>query len=395
MTRKDTLPPAPLAAEPFIEEACRIAGLSDFGPEGWREAFDVLLRSINTEAHLSEAGFEMFHGWVLRRLTNRLRVIDWVKTHPEVKRERVERPLFVCGMPRTGTTILYNLLSQDPRNRPLMKWESMNAVPPPEAATFHTDARIAQTVAEVEAVFARSPEMKAIHYEPPDGPTECIELLTQHFVAQDWSFWLVPSYFAWFDRCDMRFALQYHKLCLQLLQSRAPGRWVLKATTHILYLETLFATYPDARVVIPHRDPVKSVISMAALSCSCKPELLTSAYDADACREFYGPFWMNEFRIMVDKMLAFREQHRDANIYDLRYLDFIRDPLGSVRDLYAHFGEEISAEAASRMERYLEENPKGRFGSHHYTPESFNLSTSRLAECFAHYVERYRLTEVG
>jgi hypothetical protein len=395
MTRLDALSPVPLAAEPFIEEACRVTGLSDFGPEGWREAFEVLLSSINSEAHLSEAGLEMFHGWVLRRLTNRLRVVDWVERHPEVKRERVEKPLFVCGMPRTGTTVLYSMLSQDPRNRPLMKWESMNAVPPPEAATFETDPRIAQAVAEVEEVFARAPEMKAVHYEPPDGPTECVELLTQHFVGHDWSFWVVPSYFAWFDYCDMRSALQYHKLCLQLLQSRAPGRWVLKATSHTLYLDAIFATYADARVVIPHRDPGKSVASMAALSCSCRPELLTSAYDADDCREFYGPFWMNEFRIMVDKMMAFREQHPDANIYDLRYADFIRDPLGSVRDLYAYFDEELTEEVASRMERYLEENPKGHFGGHHYTPEAFNLSTPRLAECFAQYVERYGLTEAG
>lgn len=387
------MPPTQLAAEPFIEEACQLAGLSDFGPGDWREAFNALLRSINREAQLNEAGREMFRGWVLRRLTNRLRVIDWVKTHPEVKRERIERPLFVCGMPRTGTTILYNLLSQDPRSRSLMKWESMNAVPPPEAATFHTDPRIAQTVAEVEAVFAHSPEMKAIHYEPPDGPTECVELLTQHFVAQDWSLWRVPSYFAWYDHCDMRSALQYHKLCLQLLQSRAPGRWILKATTHVLYLETLFATYPDARVIIPHRDPIESVASMAALSCSCKPEFLTSGYDADACREFYGPFWMNEFRIMVDKIMSFREQHREANVYDLRYLDFIRDPMGSVRDIYAYFGDELSEQTASRMERYLAANPKGRFGSHHYTPEAFNLSTPRLADCFEQYVERYQLSE--
>ncbi|MBW2387252.1 MAG: sulfotransferase [Deltaproteobacteria bacterium] len=393
MNRTDELPPEPLSAEPFIEEACRVTKLSDFGPEGWREAFDVLLRSINAEAHLNAEGFEMFHGWVLRRLTNRLRVIDWVKRHPEVSSERVEEPIFVCGMPRTGTTILLNLLSQDPRNRPLMKWESMNAVPPPQAATFHSDPRIGQAVAEVEGVFDRSPEMKAIHYEPGDGPTECIELLTQHFVGQDWSFWVVPSYFAWFDHCDMRSALQYHKLCLKLLQSGAPGRWVLKATTHVLYLETLFETYPDARVVIPHRDPVESVVSMSALSCSCKPELMTSGYDAEACRKFYGQFWVSEFGTMIEKMMDFRDRFPDANIHDVRYVDFIRDPLGSVRDLYAHFGEDLSVEAFSRMERHLAANPKGRFGAHHYTPEDFDLSTPQLTDFFSHYVDRYRLGE--
>jgi hypothetical protein len=385
------MPVGPLSAEPFVEEARRSTGLSDFGGDGWREAFEVLLRSINDEAQLSQAGLEMFNGWVLRRLTNRLRVVDWARRHPEVRDMRVDRPLFVSGMPRTGTTVLHNLLSQDPRNRPLMKWESMNCVPPPEAAHFHDDPRIEQARQEVEEVFARASEMKAVHYEPPDGPTECVELLTQHFMGHDWSFWVVPSYFAWFDRCDMRQALQYHKLCLQLLQSRAPGRWVLKATSHTLYLDALFETYPDARVVVPHRDPARSVPSMAGLSCSCKPELLSEGYDEAACRAFYGPFWMNEYRTMVDRMMAFRDAWPDANVYDLRYGDFVRDPIGSVREIYAHFGDELGPDVIERMERYLGTHPEGRFGSHHYSAEKFGLSDSQLAACFTHYNERYGL----
>jgi hypothetical protein len=389
------MPVGPLAAEPFIEEACRATGLSDFGIEGWREAFEVLLGAINTEAHLSQAGLEMFHGWVLRRLGNRLRVVDWAARHPEVARQRVRDPLFVCGMPRTGTTILHNLLSQDPRNRPLMKWESMNCVPPPEAASFHSDPRIEQARREVEEVFARAPEMKAVHYEPPDGATECVELLTQHFMGHDWSFWVIPSYFAWFDHCDMRNAMRYHELCLKLLQSRAPGRWVLKATSHVLYLDALFETYPDARVIIPHRDPVKSVPSMAGLSCSTRPELLTEGYGPAACREFYGSFWANEYRIMVDRMMAFRERHPDARVYDLRYGDFVRDPIGSVEKIYAFFGESLGGEVADQMARHLEANPKDRFGGHRYALEDFHLTGAQLAESFAHYLERFEIEREG
>ena len=214
-------------AEEFVDAARNSTGLEDFGIAGWRENLDVLCASLNEEAALSEVGEQLVWQWMLRRLENRLGVVEFWRHHPELARQEVERPVFVCGMMRTGTTLLYELLHLDPRARCLMKWESMACVPPPRVAEMASDPRVLEARRQVAEVFERTPDAKAAHYEAPDGPTECVELLTQHFAAQDWSWWRVPSYLDYFNHCDMRSAMTYHRQCLELLQSHAPGRWTL------------------------------------------------------------------------------------------------------------------------------------------------------------------------
>ena len=192
---------------------------------------------------------------------------------------------------------------------------------------------------EVDEVFARTPDAKAAHYEAPDGPTECVELLTQHFAAQDWSWWRVPGYLDHFNHCDMRGAMTYHRQCLELLQSHAPGRWTLKAPAHLLYLDAIFEEYPDARVIITHRDPIKCVASMAHMSCSYRPEILTDRYDRAALARYYGELWLENLGTMVDNMMDARARLPEHAIYDLHYSHFIRDPVRAMRHIYEHFGE--------------------------------------------------------
>jgi hypothetical protein len=380
-----------LKAEPFIEAACRETGLEDFGIPGWRENLDALIDSLNREAALSETGAQLVWQWMLRRLTNRLRVVEFCRQHPELESERVRRPLFVCGMMRTGTTILYEVLHTDPRARCLMKWESMACVPPPRAGMFDADPRLIQARKEVEEVFARTPDAKAAHYEAPDGPTECVELLTQHFAAQDWSWWRVPSYLEHFNRCDMHGAMAYHRQCLQLLQSAAPGPWRLKAPAHLLSLDALFDTYPDALVVVTHRDPIKCVASMAHMSCTYRPEILSDVHTHADLERYYGALWLENLGTMVDKMMDFRARRPDASVYDVHYRDFIRDPLAVVARVYEFLGEPLTAELESRMRRHLDENPGDRFGARKFTPEQFGLSDAAVRERFEKYYERFEI----
>lgn len=376
-------------ADAFVDAACRNTGLSDFGIPGWRENLDALCTSLNEEADLSELGVEMTWQWMLRRLENRLRVVDYTRQHPELAAARVEKPLFVCGMMRTGTTLLYELLHTDPRARCLMKWESMACVPPPRAEHFDRDPRLIEARRQVAEVFERTPEAKAAHYEAPDGPTECVELLTQHFAAQDWSWWRVPGYLDHFNRSDMRNAMAYHRQCLALLQSEAPGRWTLKAPAHLLYLDALFETYPDARVIVTHRDPLRCVASMAHMSCSYKPEILSDRYDRDSLRIYYGALWLENLGTMVDEMMDYRAAHPKAAIYDLHYDEFSRDPVASVREIFATFGEAFGSELEARMKRRLSESAADRFGARRFALEEFGLTRNAVHGRFERYYETF------
>ncbi|MBW2316267.1 MAG: sulfotransferase, partial [Deltaproteobacteria bacterium] len=198
----------------LVDGAVRETGLGDFGAGAWRDGLDALVEMSLAEADLNLVGLGILKSWSHRRLVNRLRVVDWVKRHPEVRDERIERPIFVLGMLRTGTTILCELLACDPANRPLMKWEGLESVPPPRRETFTTDPRIAQMVETVEFQMSMVPELRAVHYEPGDGPTECVALLTQAFRAQDLACGIFqsPSYAEWYRGCDFGPAYDYHHL---------------------------------------------------------------------------------------------------------------------------------------------------------------------------------------
>jgi hypothetical protein len=301
----------------------------------------------------------------------------------------VEKPLFVCGMMRTGTTLLYELLHADPRARCLMKWESMACVPPPRADHFDADPRLIEARRQVAEVFARTPDAKAAHYEAPDGPTECVELLTQHFAAQDWSWWRVPSYLDHFNRCDMRGAMAYHRQCLALLQSAAPGRWTLKAPAHLLYLDALFETYPDARVIVTHRDPLRCVASMAHMSCSYKPEILSDRHDQASLWIYYGALWLENLGTMVDEMMDYRASHPNTAIYDLHYDAFARDPVASVREIFAMFGEPFDSEIEIAMKGRLAASAPDRFGARSFALEEFGLTRDAIHERFERYYEAF------
>ena len=383
-------------ADSLIDEACREAGLDDFGEGAWRDGLEALVHGALAEADLNVVGLGILKSWSQRRLVNRLRVVDWVKRHSELRSERIERPLFVVGMLRTGTTILCELLAADPANRPLMKWEGLACVPPPRAETFTTDPRIAEMVETVEFQMDMVPEMRAVHYEPGDGPTECVALLTQCFRAQDLACGLFqsPSYLAWYRGCDFRAAYDYEKLCLQLLQSGgARGRWSLKAPGHMHALDDLLAVFPDARVVVTHRDPLKVVPSSMSLLLVTRPHALTNGRDEATTIAYYRQMWMDELSLMVERMQATRERLGEERFYDLQFRDFVQDPVAAVRRAYAHFDDELSPQAEAAMRAHLVQNPRGKHGKNPYTLEGYGLDPGEIRERFASYTQRFGVPE--
>lgn len=381
-----------LTTEALLDTAVTTTGLADFGDGDWREGLERLIDALTHEADLNATGTSIAEWWIGQRLANRLRVIDWVKHHPEVRRQRVERPLFVLGMLRTGTTILCELLARDPANRPLMKWEALDCVPPPRAGSFSTDPRIARMVEETEWTYDLNPTLKAIHYEPGDGPTECVPVLGQHFRSQDYiGMFRVPSFNEWYERCDMSGAYRYHELVLKVLQSEAPGRWSLKAPGHMYALDAITTVYPDARLVVTHRDPVEVVGSNVNMMLHTGGAMLTDGPWADYAKTV----WRDIPRKMVGAMMDFRRRRPEVRFHDFRYHEFMADPIGQIRAMYRSFGDELSPEAESAMRAHLTSSPQGKWGKHRYDPAELGLSAAAIRDDFRDYIERFQLPSGG
>ena len=375
-----------LRPEALIETACGQTGLSDFGSDSFREGLAVLCESVSAEARLNEFGKMALPGAIMGALSNRLKVTDWVKRHPGVADERIESPMVVIGMFRAGTTFLTYLLEQDPAHRPLFRWEAGNCIPPPDPATVADDPRIAATRATMEMMDKMDPRNRVVQSEEPDGPTECISVTNQDFKSVVYEAMTnIPSYGAWLKTADLTSAYAYHRKVLQVLQSNGMrGRWSLKAPAHSMNLEALHAVYPDARLVVTHRDP----LVVTASACSLITTLTRTFSDADH-HLYIGEHWTQMLERSVNGLNRFRDANPDVRIVDVHYAELNRDPLGTIGRVYAEFGGALEGAALAAMTRRLETRQKHRFGKHGYTLEDYGLRPGTLLERFKPYIERY------
>jgi hypothetical protein len=379
-----------LDEEALLRAASRVTGLDDYGDDWFREPFRVFLRALEDEAQLTLLGRLLARSEVQRILQNRLRVEDTLRRNPEISGERIEKPIFVTGLGRSGTTLLHELLRQDPANRVPMQWETMYSVPPPETATYHGDPRIQQAHLEVTIMDEIAPAFPSMHEIAGDLPTECIfifahQLVTDMFIGS----YYVPSYAVWTSTADPKPAYDYHRKFLQLLQWRHRGeRWVLKAPSHLAHLPQLFATYPDARVVITHRDPLRVLGSLCNLMATLhwmRSDVVN--YDFICSSMAFG------FARLVKRVMKQRDggQLPNDQIYDVRYGDLIQDPIGTVRRLYDHWGVALTNGAEDAMHNYLAAKPKGRRGLHEYSFADTGLDLASERAKYAEYQERYRV----
>lgn len=370
----------------LIAAACSQTGLEDFGGDSFREGLSVYCESVSAEAQLNPVGSAVVPGAILSALANRLRITDWLRRHPEVSGERIEAPFVVIGLFRAGTTLLSYLLEKDPRHRPLLRWEAADSVPPPLPATLRSDPRIAAARAAAAMLDQINPRVRLVQSEEPDGPTECISVLNQDFKSLVWEAMAnVPGYGRWLQATDHRSAYEYHRRVLQVLQSGGVrGRWSLKSPHHALHLDALTAVYPDARLVLMHRDPVVLCTSV----CSLIGTLTRTFSDADH-RRYIADHWTDVLAKSIAGVDAFRDANPGRRIVDVHYAELVRDPLGTMRRVYAAFGDEPDGPALDAMTEHVASRPKGRFGTHTYRPEEFGLDAAALAERFRPYVERY------
>jgi hypothetical protein len=374
-----------LDEQTLLDKACKQTGLDDFGDDSFREGLQVLLRSYETEAEFSFIGRICVHEDSVRLLSNRLRLVADRRRHPAIAAEIIRRPLFITGLPRSGTTFLHALLAQDPAHRVPQVWEVMYPSPPPEKAFYASDPRIATTSRQLKWLDLLMPGFETVHLIDARLPQECIAITSQDFRSYTFeSMYAVPSYRAWHDRLDKRPVYEFHRQFLQHLQWRCPGqRWVLKAPSHLLALEALLQVYPDAGIILTHRDPLKVLPSCASFTEVLRRGFSDRIDKASLAREVQQR-WEEGAELAV-KCRARGELQQQ--LFDAHYGELLRDPLSMVRRLYAHFDLELSASAERAMQRFLLANPKNKGGVHRYTLEEFGLNPEEERRRFQFYLD--------
>lgn len=357
----------PLDSQNLIDTARRNTGLDDFGTDDWQEPFEILCRALDEEADLHLFGRLMTRNELLLQLQNRLQIEATYKAHPEIENEVIEAPVIITGLPRSGTSILFELLSQDPQFGSPSSWETIISCPPPEVASYRNDPR-AEKVQHLLTQWNRvTPSYAAMHEMGAWIPAECFSAFEPSFRSENMAGKVpVPSYSAWLATADLTPAYAFHKRMLKLLQWKNPRRhWLLKSPSHLGYLPTLFKVFPDARVIITHRDPIKAQASVTNLlgtlfwMRSDKPldvvafeSLLTP--EAVAWRLYQTIGWLEAGALP-------RQQ-----VFSSLYADLLQSPIDNIRGLYDEMGFELEESAVAAMSRYLEHKPKGKFGVNRY-----------------------------
>ncbi len=379
-------------ANEMLADARAQTGLADLGDDSILVPFQLLVDSVNKDAKLTENGAAAFVRTVTGYLANRLKVENWLKTHPELLDRPVEKPMFVFGLPRTGTTLTINLLAEDLARRNFLRWEAFDSVPPPKSEELHAGPRFQKAQDQIDMSLKYVPHISAIHHEDGDSPCECQFAMSPSFCAQVYdSQYYIPDYHQWFlYEADYRPAFRYQKRLLQVLQAETGGQWTLKNPWHPLYLDALHEVFPDAQLVMTHRDPVDVVGSACSLVWNVRM-MLSSEVD----REQLGRDMVETFELMVARQNAFRAKHGASAIYDIQYEDQLKDPIGTMRNLYTHFGTDLNTETETRMQAYMTNKPKDRFGKHVYDLADYGLTKDYIRDRFGDYCRDFNIPTKG
>ncbi len=373
-----------LNSDALIARACDETALDDLGDIPYREPLDVLVDSLNREAGLDDERLGTAGGTIVGYFTKRLRLVDDRKTYPTIADEKIVAPLFIVGLPRTGSTHLHTLLAQVSGIRTPLLWEGTLPSPPPEQATYGTDPRIAQIEA---GLAATPPEMLKRHPMSATRPEQCNMLNEWSLVNQALlAYYHVPAYRDWLLGTDYTPTFEAHRRTLQHLQWRVPGQWVLKYPKHLVALDRLLAAYPDARIVWTHRDPGVVLPSVASLTGYIR-EATTGTIDEPR----FGREWTAHEELVLLRGLGVRDQvgNDDGRFYDLHYRELMADPVGAVAGICGHFGLPFDDASDAAVRRWVDENPRTKHGAHDYTPEQFGLDADGLRRRFAPYIERF------
>jgi hypothetical protein len=375
-----------LDADSLHKAAQRRAGADRYGVWDFAEPLERLLKAYHDEAALTTLGRITVREYLVSLLDNLLRMEAERATNPRIETQRIEAPVFIIGLPRTGTTHLHGLISEDPANRAPSTWEVMY----PAAARTEADVARARSQTDTRLKWADrlAPEFMRIHPLAADLPQECIAITAQVFMSiQFHTTHDVSAYQDWFETAPQGLGFDFHRRFLQHLQAKSPGnRWVLKAPGHLFALAGLLERYPDARIIHTHRDPLRVMASMASHAT-----VLRRAFSDDADPKRIAADWADRWARALATFLAVRDRAPAAQFFDVSFKSIERDPLGTVERVYDFLGWPLTTAARTAMQTFLAANPKNKHGVHSYTLEQFGLSRAAEAARFKSYCERFEI----
>lgn len=373
----------PMDAEELIEKAEQREGRR-FRSREFEPALRMLIKACEEEAELSLFGRFSTKWDIVRLLRNILCFDAREEANAEIARAEVASPLFITGLPRSGTTFLHTLLAQDPENRIPLSFQTIQ--PYPDARDGVRDRRVQRVERQFKAFRRIAPDLGNLHPLAAETPQECSEITAHVFQSLRFdNTYFVPSYINWLDRNGHQAAFAFHKRFLQHLQAQRAGRnWVLKCPDHVFTLDAIVDAYPDARFVFVHRDPTAVLPSVAKLT-----EVLRAPFTRKIDKVQIGSEVAQRWVDGAEKIIAASTALPQDRVLHLHYKQLTADPIGTVQGLYSYFDMEFSRVARDRIEGYLQRRPRGGYGVNRYDPAEFGYELSRLRQRFEHYIRTF------
>jgi len=381
-----------LESEPLLADARQRTGLENFGDERFLEPLEVLLNALRTEAPVSAFGRLVARHFIVQLLVSRLRMEELYRLHPEIDDEKIERPIIVAGLPRTGTTHLFNLLAQDASLRWIPYWESLEpfADPNEKPGRDGHDPRIARGEKTLRFLEKIMPLFNAMHEFTVEGPHEELQLLAMDFSSVLFeSSWHIPSYAEWYNRTDHTPSYAYLKRCLKALQFLRPKeRWLMKTPEHLMNLQALVAQFPDATFVQTHRDPVRITASLVVMIAYGSRMQQRGADVEEVAR-----YWSKRTEDFLRASVRDRDLLPAAQVVDVHFDDFMRDMKGTVKHVLERAGGPYTQATNMAVSRFLEENPKGKHGLVDYRLQDLGIDPEERRRALAFYRERFGIAD--
>ena len=384
----------PISVDDVLATAKRKAGLSDFGDEAFMEPLEILIDSINREAALNSVGRMIIRGRIIGVLINKLVAQDAIARHPEILDIRVEAPIVIAGLARTGTTMLHRLIARDPSIRSLASWEAINPAPrvQRQPRRGEPDPRFAQAAKAAKGLKYMSPGFFAIHPAEPDAPEEEVILLEQAFLTTTPEAMMnVPTYSEWLEQQDHVPAYRALRRMMQYLQWQRPGpdrrvRWVLKTPHHQEHFDPLLEVFPEATLVHTHRDPLKTSPSLFSMLTH-----LQMIFSDEVDPNRVANHWLNKIENMIRRTIVTRDRVGDRGFVDVSYYDLVEDPLPAVERIYEAAGITLTPDARQAMEASRKVEKQHRYGTHRYSLEDFGMTEADVEPRIAAYRARFNV----
>jgi len=378
-----------LREEVVLEAARRQTGLDDFGDDGFRPRLREWLASADEDAELGPLGRATVFANCARVLANRLRLEDLVKRHPEILDVTLEKPIIIAGLPRSGTTHLVNLISADTRLRSLPYWESLEPFPVPGdvPGPDGVDPRLARCRRGYQRADRMLPHLRAMHHMTPEHVHEEIEVQELDFGTYNLEWYArVPRWRDYYLSCDLRPSYAYLRRALQALTwLRGPRRWVLKSPQHMEQLGPLHEIFPDATVVLTHRDPVH-VIQSAITMLGYGARIRRTRIDL----EDIAVYWIDRIERLLRACVRDRDLLPAAQSMDVLFHQFMADDVRMVERIYDLADLPMTRAARAQLDAFMADNARGKFGRVHYDLRAdFGVDPDDVRRRFAFYFDRF------